>query len=89
MSEQQFARSATGDIFGKLDAALPQVRINADTLADMHRAAHEAGMGFSEWVRTQLYVALYGVDHVVSLTEQRLRRVLLNAPQVHNDRSDP
>lgn len=78
----EFARSANSDIFGKLDAELPPVRVNADTLADVHRAAHDAGMNVTEWLRTQLYVTLYGVDHVLSLTEQRLRRVIGNGKQM-------
>lgn len=78
----EFARSANSDIFGKLDAELPPVRVNADTLADVHRAASDAGMGVTEFVRTLLYVRVYGIEHVLSLKESRIRRAMGNAEQM-------
>ena len=81
-TEAAMARTAAADIFGKLDAELPPIRINADTLADVHRAATDAGMGVTEFVRTLLYVRVYGLEHVLSLKESRIRRAMGNAEQM-------
>lgn len=71
------ARGATTDVFGKLDAELA-LRINSQLLADIHATAHECGMGMPEFVRTLLAGRVYGIDHVRSLKEQRLSRVIGN-----------
>lgn len=75
------ARSPTSDLFGKLDDELPQVRINADALLAIKRKASAADMTLSEYIRTRLYVDVFGLDHVLSLHEERIRRATGNALQ--------
>ena len=74
-----FSRTGASDIFGKLDEELPPIRINGDALDAIKRKAREVGMNLSEYVRTRLYVDAFGVDHVTSLYEDRIRRVIGNA----------
>lgn len=75
------ARTPTSDVFGKLDDELPQVRINADALLEIKRKATANDMTLSEYVRTRLYVDVFGLEHVLSLHEQRIRRATGNAVQ--------
>ena len=77
-----FARNATSDIFGKLDDEIPPIRINGDVLDRMRRSAREAGCNLSEYLRNRLYVCEYGFEHISSLREQQLRRVIGNASQM-------
>lgn len=75
------ARNPTSDLFGKLDDELPQVRINSDALLEVKRKAAANDMTLSEYIRTRLYVDVFGLDHVLSLHEQRIRRATGNAVQ--------
>ena len=77
--EIMFSRSAQSDVFGKLDSELPPVRINGDVLVEVHRLASAAGMSISEYLRTLVHVKVYGIDHVLSLQADRLRRAMGNA----------
>lgn len=80
------ARTASADIFGKLDSELPPIRINGDVLEAAHRVAHDSGMGITEFVRTLLYVRVYGLEHVLSLKEDRIRRATGNAEQAGSNK---
>ena len=77
-----FSRGVTSDIFGKLDDEIPPIRINGDVLDHMRRSARAAGCNLSEYLRNRLYVCEYGFDHINSLREQQLRRVMGNASQM-------
>jgi hypothetical protein len=73
------ARSAQSDIFGKLDDELPAMRINGDVKDILTRQAREAGMNLTEFVRTKVYVGVFGIEHIVSLHADRYRRAMGNA----------
>lgn len=75
------ARTAGGDIFGKLDDELSPIRINSDALLEIKRKATENGMTLAEYVRTRLYVDVFGLEHVLMLHENRIRRATSNASQ--------
>ena len=77
-----FARGTQSDVFGKLDAELPPVRINSDVLTEVHRLASAAGMNVSEYLRTLVHVKVYGIDHVLNLQADRLRRAMGNEEQM-------
>lgn len=79
-----FSRTAQSDVFGKLDAELPPVRISGDVLVEVHRLASAAGMSVSEFLRTLVHVKVYGIDHVLSLQADRLRRAMGNAEQMQS-----
>ena len=79
-------RTAEPDIFGKLDDELPPIRINGEVLEAVHRAAHDSGMGITEFVRTMLYVRVYGLEHELSLKEDRIRRATGNAEQTGSNK---
>lgn len=74
------ARTGVTDIFGKLDDDLPSIRINGEVLDLMRRNARAAGCNLSEYIRNKLYVGEFGYEHVASLRDQQLRRVIGNAP---------
>ncbi len=76
------ARGPTSDIFGKLDTAVPEVRINSDALEILRRKAADNQMTLSEWIRIRLYVDAMGLDHVLSVNEARIRRASGNVGQV-------
>lgn len=78
----QCSRNASSDIFGKLDEEIPPIRINGDVLDHMRRSARAAGCNLSEYLRNRLYVCEYGFEHINSLREQQLRRVVGNASQM-------
>lgn len=85
--DSQFARGAQADLFGKLDAEVT-LRIPDTVLEDLNREAHELGMDLSKFLRTVLYVRLYGLEHVQSLQQQQLQRNATNAPRLpHGGRS--
>lgn len=74
-----FSRTAQADAFGKLDAELQSIRIDSDTLVELHRAAHEADVSVSELVRDVLRARVWGVNHVETVNANRLKKVLGNA----------
>lgn len=76
------ARSPTSDVFGKLDDELPQVRINSDALLEIKRKAASHDMTLSEYIRIRLYVDVFGLEHVLSLNENRIRRATGNVMQI-------
>lgn len=80
--QSAFARGSQSDVFGKLDAELPPVRINADVLTEVHKLASSAGMNVSEYLRTLVHVKVYGIDHVLNLQADRLRRAMGNEEQL-------
>lgn len=77
--EVVLARTGVTDIFGKLDDDLPPVRMNGDVMDDIRRSARAAGCSLSEYVRNMLYIGVYGFEHINSLREAQLRRVMVNA----------
>lgn len=79
-----FARSANSDVFGKLDAELPPVRIDSDTLVALHRLASETGMNVSEFVRTLARVRVWGLKHCQTVQAERLQRAMGNAEAMHS-----
>lgn len=74
-----FARGPQSDVFGKLDAELPALRIDSETLLKLHQEAHEAGVNVSEFARTVLRVRAWGSEHVQNVNADRMRRVIGNA----------
>mgnify|MGYP006136744973 CR=1 FL=1 len=77
----QFARAPTSDVFGKLDDELSPIRINSEALLEIKRKANDNGMTLAEYVRTRLYVDVFGIEHVLILHENRIRRATSNASQ--------
>lgn len=77
----QFARTPTADVFGKLDDELSPIRINSEALLEIKRKANENGMTLAEFVRMRLYVDVFGLEHVLILNENRIRRATGNASQ--------
>lgn len=75
------ARTPGRDIFGPLDDALPEVRINADVKLDALRAAHGLGLDLTAWMRELVYGSLYSPEHLATLHQQRSERVLGYARQ--------
>lgn len=73
------ARTATRDIFGKLDDSIPEVRVPHQVLLDAQARAAELGLDLSAFLRENLYSTLYGPEHVGMLYQERSRRVLGNA----------
>lgn len=76
------ARTATSDIFGKLDDELPPIRIHGDVRTELRRRATANHMNETEYLRNLIYVGMYGIDHVVSLHADRLRCAMGNAKQM-------
>ena len=76
------ARSAGSDLFGKVDDALPEVRVNGDVREAVRRKAASVGMNETEFLRNLVYVNLYGIDHVLSLQAERLKSTMVNAGQL-------
>jgi hypothetical protein len=74
-----FARTAAADIFGKLDAELNAIRIDSETLVELHKMANEYGVSISELCRTTLRVRAWGEEHVRTLNAQHMARVMGNA----------
>jgi hypothetical protein len=77
----QFSRTPTGDVFGKLDDEMAPIRINSDALLEIKRKATDNGMTLAEYVRMRLYVDVFGLEHVLMLPENRIRRATSNASQ--------
>lgn len=73
------ARTASSDVFGKLDAELQAIRIDSETLVRLHRESHDVGVSVSELVRAVLRARVWGVDHVETVNADRMRRVIGNA----------
>ena len=82
------ARNGASDIFGKLDDEIPPIRINGDALDQMRRNARAAGCNLSEYLRNKLYIAEFGFDHINSLREAQLRRVMGIASQTPSEGGD-
>lgn len=78
-TEALFSRTAQADAFGKLDAELQAIRIDSDTLVQLHRAAHDEGVSVSELVRAVLRARVWGAEHVETVNADRMRRVIGNA----------
>lgn len=75
-----FARSGQSDVFGKLDCELPTLRFNSDADFELERRWRASGMGSkSEYIRTVLYVNLFGIEHIANLQAERVRRAIGNA----------
>ena len=74
-----FARTAAADIFGKLDAELAAIRIDSETLCELHKEASRLGISISELSRTTLRVRAWGEDHVRTLNAEHMARVIGNA----------
>lgn len=74
-----FARTAAADIFGKLDAELAAIRIDSETLVELHKLANEYGVSISELCRTTLRVRAWGEAHIETMARDHIRRVMGNA----------
>lgn len=55
--------------------------MNSEFLLQLKRKASSVDMTLSEYGRTRLYVDVCGLEHVLSLQEQRIRRATGNAGQ--------
>ena len=66
-----FSRSPIG---GKKSAVV-SVRMTDAQKDDLDRRAHELGMSASEYTERVLAVALYGLEHVLSVEQERTRQV--------------
>lgn len=86
IDDGSFARSSSSDVFGKLDAELPPVRISAEVLTEVHKLASAAGMNLSEYLRTMVHVRVFGIEHVLTLQADRLRRAMGNAEQLQSEK---
>ncbi len=59
---------------GKL-VSMPNVSIAEPTLAGLRKLAAEAGVPFSEFVRTYLEARVHGTEHVAMVAGDRVRRI--------------
>jgi hypothetical protein len=75
------ARTAAKDIFGKLDAEIPTIRINSEVLIVLQRKAAALHMTLSEFVRTRLEVDAFGKEHILNMHAEVLERACGNARQ--------
>lgn len=66
-----FARSCIG---GKRSARV-EARVTDEMKFDCQRKAHELGMSESDYIERLLAVALYGIDHVLSVERERTKQV--------------
>jgi len=80
--EAVFARSSATDAFGKLDNELPPVRIDDQTLIELQRLANESRMNSLKFIRTVVRVRVYGLEHLQTVANDRLRRAVGNAEQM-------
>jgi hypothetical protein len=83
------ARTASKDIFGKLDAEIPSIRINSEVLIVLQRKAASLHMTLSEFVRTRLEVDAFGKQHILNMHADVLERACGNARQEEGDSSLP
>ncbi|WP_213956309.1 hypothetical protein [Variovorax sp. dw_954] len=67
-----FARATLG---GKRTAKC-EARITDDTKFALERRAHELGMTVSDFIERLLTVTLFGLDHVLSIEQERTRKVM-------------
>lgn len=74
-----FARTAAADVFGKLDAELAAIRIDSETLVELHKLANEYGISISDLCRTTLRVRVWGEAHIETVSRNHMRRVMGNA----------
>lgn len=70
-----FSRSGASNVFGKLTAEVPKVKIPEATHEALERLSREAGLSLSEFVRELLMVRAHGLDMVSKLHADRLRVV--------------
>ena len=76
MQDQVLAsRSGSSNVFGKLTAEVPKVKIPEATHEELERLSREAGLSLSEFVRELLMVRAHGLDMVSKLHADRLRVV--------------
>lgn len=77
------ARGTERDIFGKLEVNLV-LRMPRCVMEDAVRRANKAEVGLSNYVRSHIYVGIYGVSHIESLRHKQFHRVIGNASGMHN-----
>jgi len=77
-----YSRGASADAFGKLDGIMPEFRIDAETALLAQRAANESGCSIAEICRTALRVRIYGKEHVQTVAQQHLSRVIGNVGEM-------
>lgn len=72
----KLARNGATNPLGKLSAEIPKFRVPEETYDEAVRAAREADMTLSEWVRNLVMIRVHGLDMVVKVQEERLRAVV-------------
>lgn len=77
------ARTGARNIFGKLDAEIPPIRINSEVLIRLQRNAAGLHLTLSEYVRTRLEVDAVGKEHIMNMHSELLDGVSGNA--THDD----
>jgi hypothetical protein len=75
----EYARTASSDVFGKLDDEIPAIRIDNETILRLHKEAHECGMNVTEFCRTVLRGRVWGSEHIETVNAERIRRAIGNA----------
>lgn len=81
--EIAFSRTSQSDVFGKLDAELQAIRMDSETLLKLHQEANEVGMNITEFCRIVLRGRVWGVDHIATVSAERVRRAIGNATCLH------
>lgn len=69
------SRSGHTSPLGKLTAELPKIRVPEDTKDGLDRAARNAGMSTSEYLRELVMLHVHGHEYVASLYAHRLALV--------------
>lgn len=79
--EIQYARAPERDPFGKLDDTI-EFRFPSDMKLMLQQKAAEAGCDLARFCRLHLYVLMLGADHVKSVHEKHLERVIGNVGEM-------
>jgi hypothetical protein len=68
------ARTRASNAMGKLTAEI-KVRVDEVTKEELTRAAFEAGMGESEFIRELIMIRVRGFDYVIRVHKERMHMV--------------
>ncbi|EYS89535.1 hypothetical protein CF68_33155 [Cupriavidus sp. SK-4] len=70
--DEGMARSGRSNLFGKMTAEIPKVKVSWETREALEARATEVGMSLSEFVRELLMVSAHGEDFMKSIYAERI-----------------
>jgi len=70
--DDAMARSGRSNLFGKMAAEIPKVKVPWETRETLEARATEVGMSLSEFVRELLMVSAHGEDFMKSIYAKRI-----------------